>query len=112
MKTAYAIHELVLDTDRISPNSVIELDDKTFAELDAMGAVREATADEAAIAGLTAKPAASTAAQAPATKKTAAEKKAEKKAEEDAAAAAKKAEEEADPDVTEQTGESDLLGGN
>lgn len=111
MKTAYAIHELVLDTDRISPNSVIELDDKTFAELDAMGAVREATADEAAIANLgEKKPVAATA---PATTKlTAADKKAAaaaaKKAEEDAAA--KKAD--ADPDVTEQTGESDLLGGN
>ena len=107
MKITYTIHELVLASERVSPKSVVELDDKTFAELRSMGAVRDATDDEVAIAGLTAS------APAPAPKPTAAEKKAaaaaQKKADEEAAAAAAAA---ADPDVTEPNGEGDLLGGN
>ena len=101
MKIAYTIHELVLASERVSPKSVVELDDKTFAELADLGAVRDATGDEIVIAGLTAS------APAPAPKPTAAEKKA-------AAAAQKKADEAAaaDPDVTEPNGEGDLLGGN
>jgi hypothetical protein len=120
MKSAYTIHELVIGGERVSPNSVVELDEKTFAELDALGAIRDATEDEAAIAGLTAKKAApaQTAQTAPAPRQTAAEKKAAaKKAEEDAAAA-KKVEEDAaaaavDPDVVpDPNADADLLGDN
>lgn len=111
MKIAYTIHELVLASERVSPKSVVELDDKTFAELADLGAVRDATGDEIVIAGLTA----SAPAPAPAPKPTAAEKKAaaaaQKKADEEAAAAAAAAAA-ADPDVTEPNGEGDLLGGN
>lgn len=111
MKAAYAIHELVVNKERITPNSVIELEDAAFAELEALGAVRAAEDDEIAISGLT-----TSAAPVVEKKLTAAEKKAQKKAEEDAAAAAaKKAEEDAaavDPDVTEPNGEADLLGEN
>ena len=107
MKIAYSIHELVLKDERVSPNSVIELDNKTFAELDALGAVREATADEAAIAGLTSDEAVPSA-PVQVTKKTAAEKKAEKKV---AESKSEEPKQDSDPDVTEG-GDADLLGGN
>ena len=128
MKTAYTIHELVLGGERVSPNSVVELEEKVFAELEALGAVREATEDEAAIAGLGEKKAAAAGPATTTTRPTAAEKKAAaaaKKAEEEAAAAAaaaKKSEDEAsaaaaagatDPDVVpDPNADADLLGGN
>lgn len=113
MKIAYALHELVVKKERITPNSVIELEDSEFAELEALSAVRAAEDDEIAIAGL-GKPSVPAA-----PKQTAAEKKAaaaaQKKAD-DEAAAAKKAEEDAgaaDPEVVaDPNAEADLLGGN
>lgn len=104
MKAAYAIHEIVVSKERITPKTVIELEDEVFAELEGLGAVREAEADEISIAGLS-KPAP---VKAPA--KTAAEKKAEaaaaKAAEEAAAAKAAEVAPTVDPDETD----ADLLG--
>lgn len=108
MKTAYTIHELVLGDERVSPNSVVELDPKVFAELDALGAVRDATDDEAAIAGLAAPKAPAATKPAQAAKKTAAEKKAEKQGAEAPKQGAEAPKQDADPDVTD----ADLLGGN
>lgn len=116
MKAAYALHEIVLGKDdRKSPGSVLlDLDEDTYAELEALGAIREATDDETAIAGGSVK----------AKSKDKAEK-ADKKA---AKAAAKAAAPEGgepqkepeggaeqkdnDPDVKVAEGNDDLLGGN
>lgn len=109
MKSAYMIHEVVLNGNRLSPNSIaLDLSDETFAELEALGAAREATDDEVLLASPAIEPLAvdpKVAAKA--------EKAAAKKAKEEAEAAAKAAEEAAaaakdgDPDVTDN---ADLLG--
>lgn len=100
MKSAYALHELVFGKeDRRAPGSVItDVPEKTYAELELLGAIREATEDEVTLSGqpfaADAEPAAAAEVkpevkpEAPAKPKT----KAEKKAEADAAAAAAKAE--------------------
>jgi len=89
MKAAYLIHEVVLKSERLAPSSVIELDDDTFAELETLGAVREATDAEAGFAVPQSKPAE------PAKKAAAKTGKKETKADADAAAKAQ-----ADADAT------------
>jgi hypothetical protein len=103
MKSAYMIHEVVMNGERIAPNTVVtDLADETFAELEAAGAVREATEDEVLLAAPAA-PAVDAKAAAKAAKKTAAKAAPDEAAAKAAEEAAKK---DADPDVTE----ADLLG--
>ena len=113
MKAAYTIHEVVIEKNRIEPKTVIALRDDLFDELQELGAVREASDDEAMLANLTA-PAEVKPADAPkpvAVSKAAAKAQAdaEAKAAEAAAAAAKT---DVDPDVTEPANDADLLGDN
>lgn len=101
MKAAYTIHELVVKCERVSPKTVIELDDDAFAELESLDAIRPATSDEIAIAGLSA-PVAEKVEKKP----TAAEKKAAKEA-----AKAAEAQPQPEPTVDPDERDSDLLGG-
>lgn len=101
MKAAYTIHELVVKGERVSPKTVIELDDDAFAELESLDAIRPATSDEIAIAGLSA-PVAEKVEKKP----TAAEKKAAKEA---AKAAEAQPQPQPEPSVDPDERDSDLL---
>lgn len=110
MKAAYLIHEVVLKSERLAPSSVIELDDDTFAELETLGAVREATDAEAGFAVPQSKPAepAKKAAAKTGKKETKADADATVKAQADADAADTKPD--SDPDVA-AAADADLLDG-
>ena len=96
------IHEVVMGKERNAPKTVLSLEDKAFDELESMGAVREATADEVAIAGF-----APVAAPAPAKVEAAAAKKPSKKELAAAAEAEKKAEDAAKAAEVQKQAEAD-----